>query len=184
VPARYRRLSCVYDATEDDDIHESSERCMLAVEEPRSIDEALENEAWRAAMDEEMASIDKNNTWELTTLPHGHKAIGLKWVFKAEHNAAGELIKYKARLVTKGYAQRQGVDFDEVFALVARMETVRLRLALAAHSGWEVHHMDVKSAFLNGELTEEVFVSQPPGYVIAGKETSVLKLQKALYGLR
>jgi hypothetical protein len=76
------------------------------------------------------------------------------------------------------------VDFEEVFAPVARMETVRFLLALAAHSGWEVHHMDVKSAFLNGELSEEVYVSQPPGYAVAGKEKAVLKLQKALYGLR
>jgi hypothetical protein len=148
------------------------------------VDEALDSEAWRTAMDEEMASIRENQTWELTSLPRGQKAIGLKWVYKAKHNAAGELVKYKARLVAKGYAQRQGVDFDEVFAPVARMETVRLLLALAAHSGWEVHHMDVKSAFLNGALSEEVFVSQPPGYVIAGKESAVLKLQKALYGLR
>jgi hypothetical protein len=76
------------------------------------------------------------------------------------------------------------VDFEEVFAPVARMETVRVLLALAAHSKWEVHHMDVKSAFLNGELTEEVYVTQPPGYVVAGKERQVLRLQKALYGLR
>jgi hypothetical protein len=184
VPVRYRRLSCIYDGTKDDVVDEPSEHCMLTAEEPRSVDEALENEAWRAATDEEMTSIDENNTWELTTLPRGHKAIGLKWVFKVKHNAAGELVKYKARFVAKGYTPRQGVDFDEVFAPVARMETVRLLLGLAAHSGWEVHHMDVKSAFLNGVLTEEGFVSQPPGCVVAGKEAAALKLQKALYGLR
>jgi len=86
-------------------------------------------------------------------------------------------------LVAKGYAQRQGVDFDEVFAPVARIETVRVLLALAAHGGWEVHHMDVKSAFLNGDLTETVYVQQPPGFVV-GKGDKVLKLKKALYGLR
>jgi hypothetical protein len=108
----------------------------------------------------------------------------LKWVFKVKRDPAGNIVKHKARLVAKGYAQREGVDFDEVFAPVARMETVRVLLALAAHSGWEVHHMDVKSAFLNGKLGEEVYVAQPPGYVAAGEETRVLKLQKALYGLR
>jgi hypothetical protein len=114
-------------------------------------------------MDEEMASIIDNDTWELATLPAGHKAIGLKWVYKVKRDAAGIIVKHKARLVAKGYAQQQGVDFEEVFAPVARMETVRLLLALAAHSGWEVHHMDVKSAFLNGILSEEVYVQQPPG---------------------
>jgi hypothetical protein len=132
---------------------------MLAAEEPPSIDEAIVDAAWHAAMDEEMASITENNTWEMFSLPRGHKAIRLKWVFNVKQDAAGELVKYKARLITKGYAQRQGVDFEEVFAPVARMEIVRFLLALAAHSGWEVHHMDVKSAFLNGVLSEEVYVS-------------------------
>jgi hypothetical protein len=91
--------------------------------------------------------------------------------------------KHKARLVVKGYAQQHGIDYDEVFAPVARLDSVRLLIALAAHEGWEVHHMDVKSAFLNGDLQEEVYVEQPAGFVIAGKEHKVLKLHKALYGL-
>jgi hypothetical protein len=135
-------------------------------------------------MEEEMRSIHDNQTWELTTLPAGHRAIGLKWVFKVKKDPAGLIVKHKARLVAKGYAQRQGVDFDEVFAPVARLETVRLLLALAAHSGWQVHHMDVKSAFLNGELEEEVYVQQPPGFADAKHAGHVLKLHKALYGLR
>jgi hypothetical protein len=183
-PLRYRRLSCILDATEGDALHEAFERCLLSAEEPRNVAEALDDEAWKAAMDDEMASIYDNNTWVLSTLPAGHRAIGLKWVYKAKRDPDGNIVKHKARLVAKGYAQRQGVDVDEVFAPVARMETVRLLLALAAHSRWEVHHMDVKSAFLNGELSEEVYVVQPPGYVTAGKEQMVLKLRKALYGLR
>jgi hypothetical protein len=105
-------------------------------------------------------------------------------VFKVKKDPDGNMVKYKARLVAKGYAQHQGVDFDEVFAPVARMETVRMLLALAAHSGWEVHHMDVKSAFLNGDLREQVYVHQPPGFVNSGEAGKVLKLNEALYGLR
>jgi hypothetical protein len=105
-------------------------------------------------------------------------------VFKVKKDPDGRVVKHKARLVAKGYAQWQGVDFDEVFAPVARMETVRLLLAIAAHCGWQVHHMDVKSAFLNGDLAEEVYVHQPPGYASAGNEDKVLRLHKALYGLR
>ncbi|KAF0888371.1 hypothetical protein E2562_014193 [Oryza meyeriana var. granulata] len=125
-----------------------------------------------------------NQTWRLVPLPPGHRPIGLKWVYKVKKNAAGEVIKHKARLVAKGYVQQPGMDFDEVFAPVARIESVRLLLALAAQEGWSVHHMDVKSAFLNGELIEEVYVRQPPGFTVAGHEDKVLRLDKALYGLR
>jgi hypothetical protein len=136
------------------------------------------------AMLEEMVSIEENKTWTLVDLPKGQRAIGLKWVFKLKRDEHGEVVKYKARLVAKGYVQRQGIDFEEVFAPGARMESVRVVLAVAAHHGWSVHHMDVKSAFLNGELAEEVYVSQPPGFTAAGHEEKVLRLHKALYGLR
>ena len=135
-------------------------------------------------MDEELGSIKDNDTWELVDLPNNHKAIGLKWVYKIKKDAEGKLVKHKARLVAKGYVQEQGVDFEEVFAPVARMESVRLLIALTAQESWKLHHMDVKSAFLNGELEEEVYVKQPPGYIKEGEEHKVLKLHKALYGLR
>jgi hypothetical protein len=114
---------------------------------------------------DELQSIDENGTWTLTTLPAGHRAIGLKWVYKVKKDEYGCIVKHKACLVAKGYVQRPGVDFEEVFALVARLESVWLILALAVHRGWEVHHMDVKSAFLNGELEEVVYVSQPSGFI-------------------
>jgi len=120
----------------------------------------------------------------LVELPLHARPIGLKWVYKTKKDAAGVITKHKARLVAKGYVQRQGVDFDEVFAPVARLESVRLLLAHAASEGWAVHHMDVKSAFLNGDLQEEVYVEQPPGFVLKGHERKVLHLVKALYGLR
>jgi hypothetical protein len=162
---------------------EYSGLCLVAAEEPRTVEEALSEDCWRKAMEVEMKAIEDNRTWVVCDLPPKQKAIGLKWVFKVKKDPNGNIVKHKARLVAKGYAQRKGVDFDEVYAPVARIETVRVLLALAAHGGWEVHHMDVKSAFLNGDLTETVFVQQPPGFIV-GKGDKVLKLKKALYGLR
>ncbi|KAK3137468.1 hypothetical protein QOZ80_5BG0452680 [Eleusine coracana subsp. coracana] len=152
--------------------------------EPRSFAEAERDGAWRAAMQSEMDAVAENRTWEVADLPHGQRAITLKWVFKLKRDEAGAIVKHKARLVARGFVQQEGIDFDDAFAPVARMESVRLLLALAAQEGWCVHHMDVKSAFLNGDLKEEVYVHQPPGFVIPGKEDKVLRLRKALYGLR
>ena len=135
-------------------------------------------------MEAEMQSIEENKTWSHVDLPPGHKPIGLKWVFKVKRDEHGAIVKHKARLVAKGYVQHPGIDFTEVFAPVARLESVHVLLAVAAHEGWEVHHMDVKSTFLNGELQEEVYVVQPAGFVVEGAEHKVQKLKKALYGLR
>jgi len=137
-----------------------------------------------AAMESELQSINKNGTWELTTLPPGQKPIGLKWVFKLNRNSEVKVIKHRARLVAKGYVQKEGIDFEEVFAPVARLDTIKLILAMAANRGWQVHHLDVKSTFLNGQLEEEVYVTQLDGFVKEGKEQKVYKLSKALYGLR
>ena len=104
----------------------------------------------------------------LVPLPHGKKPIGLHWIFKLKKNSNGEIAKYKARLVAKGYVQKAGVDYEEVFAPIARMETVRLIIALAAHNLWYIHHLDVKSAFLNGDLEEVVYVKQPEGFIQKG----------------
>jgi hypothetical protein len=130
----------------------------VSSDEPSSFEEAEQDPCWRRAMLEEMKAIEGNGTWHLVDLPPGHRAIGLKWIFKVKRDEHGAIVKYKARLVVKGYAQWQGVDYDEVFAPVVRLDSVRLLIALAALQGWEVHHMDVKSAFLNGDLQEEVFV--------------------------
>jgi hypothetical protein len=131
---------------------------MISASEPRTFAEAEQEEAWRAAMRNEVDSIKQNQTWELIDLPQGQRPITLKWVFKLKKGETGEVVKHKARLVAHGFIQQAGVDFDEVFAPVARMESVRLLLALAVEAGWNVHHMDVKSAFLNGDLKEEVYV--------------------------
>ena len=157
---------------------------LLAMMEPISVEEALKHSHWVEAMEEELRSIKRNKTWSLTKLPTGKKAIVVKWIFKTKLNSKGEVTKFKARLVAKGLLQRQGLDYDEVFAPVARLETVRLVIEMTSYNCWEVHQMDVKSAFLNGSLEEEVFVTQPLGFVIKGKEREVYKLHKALYGLK
>lgn len=152
--------------------------------EPRNFYEAKESKEWTLACEDEIKSINKNRTWDLVHLPLGAKPIGLKWVFKLKRNSDGSINKYKARLVAKGYVQRYTIDFEEVFAPVARIETIQLLINLAASNGWEIHHLDVKTTFLHGELKETVFVMQPDGFEEKGKENKVYKLNKALYGLR
>ncbi len=134
---------------------------MIAMMEPTGYEDATTDQKWVAAMKEELNMIEKNQMWELVDKPKDKKAIGVKWVYKSKLNFDGSVNKYKARLVVKGYAQMFGVDFSETFAPVARMDTIRMLLAVAAQKGWVVHQLDVKSAFLNGYLEEEIFVEQP-----------------------
>lgn len=160
-PRRYRTLANINETTSPVREFQYSGLCLLAADEPASFTEAEVQACWRKAMIDEVKSIEENKTWSLVPLPAEHRPIGLKWVYKIKRDPVGSIVKYKARLVAKGYVQQHGIDFEEVFAPVARIETVRLLLALAAQEGWQVHHMDVKSAFLNGDLEEEVYVSQP-----------------------
>ena len=180
-PRNFRLLSDIYNETEEIELED--DLLLLSVEEPSNYYKAAKKKEWEIAMKHEIDSIEKNQTWKLTELPAGKRAIGLKWVFKLKKNTDGEIIKHKACLVAKGYVQKQGIDYEEAFALVTRLETVHLILALAAKNGWEVHHLDVKSAFLNGVLQEEVYVLQPEGFEKTGEEHKVYKLIKALYGL-
>ncbi|GAU46899.1 hypothetical protein TSUD_296780 [Trifolium subterraneum] len=150
--------------------------------DPITYEEAAKLDIWRKAMDQEIKSIEKNSTWELVDLPKGVKKIGVKWIYKTKFNENGEVDKHKARLVAKGYTQQHGIDFNEVFAPVARWDTIRTILAIAPSKGWTVYQLDVKSALLHGDLVENVYVDQPPGY---NKEIGkVYKLRKALYGLK
>ncbi|KAH9782217.1 hypothetical protein KPL71_008805 [Citrus sinensis] len=125
---------------------------------------------WVTAMNEELFMIEKNKTWELVDQPQNRKVIGVKWVYKTKLNADGSINKYKARLVVKGFAQVPGVDYSDTFAPVARLDVIRLLLAVAAQKNWRVYQLDVKSAFLNGFLQEEIYVEQPEGYVKEGEE--------------
>ncbi|KAG8492388.1 hypothetical protein CXB51_009733 [Gossypium anomalum] len=128
--------------------------------------------------------IEKNQTWKLVEKPTNRKIIGVKWVYKAKQNADGSLNKLKARLVVKGFSQKYGLDYFETYAPVARLDTIRLIVGLAAHMQWNVYQLDVKSAFLNGILEEEIYVEQPEGFEVPGKEEMVYRLRKALYGLK
>nr|KYP69348.1 Retrovirus-related Pol polyprotein from transposon TNT 1-94 [Cajanus cajan] len=152
--------------------------------EPVSFEEAMDDPKWIEAMKDELRSIEKNKTWELVSLPLQKKSIDVKWVYKVKEKPKGEVAKYKARLVAKGFLQKAGIDYGDVFAPVARIETVRLVVALASLKGWPMYQLDVKSAFLNGEIEEEVYVAQPPGFKIKGQEEKVYKLRKDLYGLK
>jgi hypothetical protein len=135
--------------------HDIDQLHAISVEEPATFAEAEQDECWHQAMREEISSILDNKTWSPEDLPRGHKA--LKWVYKLKRKEEGEVVKHKARLVANEYVQSQGVDFEEVFAPVARLESVRMLLAITEHFGWKVHHMDVKSAFPNGVIKEIVY---------------------------
>jgi hypothetical protein len=126
----------------------------------------------------------KNQTWDLTALPSGKKRIGCKWVYKVKYKANGTLDKYKERLVVKGFSQQEGIDYEETFAPTTKMSAIRLVLAMATQQGWKVHQMDVKISFLNGDLKEVVYMCQPKGFQVAGKEHLACRLKKALYGLK
>eukprot|EP01018_Ginkgo_biloba_P001301 Gb_29290 [translate_table: standard] len=152
--------------------------------EPTSYKEAKEDQHWVDVMKVEYNALMKHKTWRLVKLPKEKEAIGCKWVFRMKYKVDGTIDKHKARLVEKGYTQKEGIDYEETFAPTTKMITIRLVLAIAAQLGWQVHQMDVKSAFLNGDLKEEVYMQQPEGFELKGKEKLVCKLNKPLYGLK
>ncbi|GJU30452.1 putative ribonuclease H-like domain-containing protein [Tanacetum coccineum] len=157
--------------------------CFLSQQEPTKIAQALDDESWVEAMQEELLQFKIQKVWTLVDLPYGKKAIGTKWVYRNKKDERGIVVRNKARLVAQGYKQEEGIDYDEVFAPVARIEAIRLFLAYASFMNFLVYQMDVKSAFLYGTIEEEVYVSQPPGFVDPEFPEKVYKVEKALYGL-
>ena len=155
--------------------------------EPITLKEALsskKNEKWRDAMKDEINSLKRNNVWDLIQLPEGRKAIGCKWLYKIKYNADGNVERYKARLVAQGFNQRYWIDYEETFSPVVRFESVRTVIALATKYGLELHQMDVKAAFLNGELKEDIYMKQPEVFIEKDKDILVCKLRKSIYGLK
>ncbi|GJT24096.1 putative ribonuclease H-like domain-containing protein [Tanacetum coccineum] len=157
--------------------------CFLSQNEPKKISEALEDESWVDAMQEELLQFKIQKVWILVDLPYGKKAIGTKWVYRNKKDERGVVVRNKARLVAQGHRQEEGIDYDEVFAHVARIEAIRIFLAFASYMGFIVYQMDVKSAFLYGKIDEEVYVSQPLGFLDPKYPQKVYKVVKALYGL-
>ena len=157
---------------------------VIKIEEPSCFEEARKSDKWKDAMDEEMEALVDNKTWVLVPKGVTQKPIGCKWVFKVKHNSDGSVARYKARLVAKGFAQTYGIDYEETFSPVAKMTTIRTLLAVAAAKSWKLYQLDVKNAFLNGDLLEEIYMEQPEGYVHPKFSTYICKLKKALYGLK
>ena len=165
---------------------EETELCFgVAAAEPTTFHEAVsgpDRDKWKASIQEEYDSLLENGTWELTQLPPGKKAITTKWVFRHKFGPDGELTRYKTRLVAKGFQQRKGIDYDEVFAPVGKGTTLRVLLAAAANLGWRIEQMDIKTAFLHGDVEEELYMEQPEG--MEDGSGRVCRLRKAIYGLK
>ncbi|GJS26438.1 retrovirus-related pol polyprotein from transposon TNT 1-94 [Tanacetum coccineum] len=169
-------------------LHTDSEVCMYALTvstiEPKNIKEAMADHSWIESMQDELNQFERLQVWELVPRPEGKNIIALKWLWKNKCDAENIVVRNKTRLVAKGYKQEEGIDFEESFAPVARLEAVRMFIAYAAHKNITIFQMDVKTAFLNGPLKEEVYVSQPEGFIDPEFPDHVYRLKKALYGLK
>ena len=135
-------------------------------------------------MVEEYDSIMRNEVWEVVPRPEGKSVVTSRWIYKVKYAADGSIEKNKDRFVAKGFSQVEGIDYDERFAPVARYASIRTVMAIVAEMGWKIHQMDVKTAFLNGILEEEVYIKQPQGFEVYGRDSHVCRLRKALYGLK
>jgi hypothetical protein len=151
---------------------------------PTTVAQALAIPSWRQAMEEEMTALDRNHTWALVDRPPGLKPVGCRWVFAVKYHPDGTIERYKARLVAKGFTQTYGIDYEETFAPVAKISSVRVLISLAAIHHWPLYQLDIKNAFLHGDLQQPVYMEQPPGFVAQGGSSKVCRLQKALYGLK
>ncbi|CAD5181857.1 unnamed protein product, partial [Musa acuminata subsp. malaccensis] len=141
--------------------------------DPLSFSQAIESndsEKWYDAMKEELKSMVQNDVWDLIELPNDCKRVGCKWVFKTKRDSKGNIERYKARLVAKDFSQKEGIDYNETFSPVSRKDSLRIVIALVAHYDLELHQMDVKTTFLNGDLDEEIYMEQPEGFIEKGKE--------------
>ena len=175
LPSRYRQeieANVVTDTNEED---------------PLTYKDAMvdcDKEQWQEAMNQEMESMYSNSVWELVDPPEEVRPIGCKWIYKRKRGADGKVETFKARLVAKGYTQREGIDYEETFSPVAMLKSIRILLSIAANLDYEIWQMDVKTAFLNGNLEESIYMVQPEGFVVKGQEQKVCKLLKSIYGLK
>jgi hypothetical protein len=159
--------------------------CDLLEKEPTFFEEAIQKKEWADSVTEEYQSIIKNDVWEIVPRLKRKDVVSSKWIFKIKHVSDGSIEKYKARFVARGaFSQKEVIDYEETFSLVARYTSIRTIIALVAKMKWKLHQMDVKTAFLNGVIEEEVYIEQPQGFEVEDRKTHVYKLNKALYGLK
>uniref|UniRef100_H3H8N2 Integrase catalytic domain-containing protein n=1 Tax=Phytophthora ramorum TaxID=164328 RepID=H3H8N2_PHYRM len=185
--SRYQTLDEMSAAAQESQDFEAAYVVDSVGEMPTTFKSAMESSdavKWKDACDSKCDSLLKNDTWDVVPLPKGRKAIGCRWVFRVKENQAGEIERFKARLVAKGFSQKYGIDYDETFAPVAKFTSIRIVLSLAAKYGLKLHQMDVKTAFLNGVLDEDIYMAQPDGYVDEDHPDHVCKLKRSLYGLK
>ena len=171
----YHRLSSTYSAFVS---------TISTVSLPKDTNEALSHPGWRQAMVDEMAALHSTGTWDLVVLPVGKFPVGCRWVYTVKVGPDGQVDRLKARLVAKGYTQVYGSDYGDTFSPVAKIASVRLLLSMAAMCSWPLFQLDIKNAFLHGDLAEEVYMEQPPGFVAQGESGLVCRLRRSLYGLK
>lgn len=168
-------------------INEVEENVGMTEDDPVNFHQAMQDsrsDKWIEAMNEEYKSMQDNSVWELIPLPEGVKPIGCKWIFKTKRDSNGNVERYKARLVAKGYTQKEGIDYKETFSPVSSKDSLRIIMALVAHFNLELHQMDVKTAFLNGDIDETIYMVQPENFVLGDPKNMVCKLRKSIYGLK
>jgi hypothetical protein len=158
--------------------------CDLLEEEPTCFEEAIQRKECADAMTEEYQSIMKNEVWEIVPIPKNKYVVSSKWLFKIKHDVDGSIEKYKERFVARGFSQKEGIDYEETFAPVAKYTSIKTIIYLAAKMKWKLHQMDVKTSFLNGVIEEEVYIEKPQGFEVEDRNSNVCKLKKALYGLK
>jgi hypothetical protein len=158
--------------------------CDLLEKEPTYFEESIQMKEWADAMTEEYQSIIKNDVWEIVLRSKSKDVVSSKWLFKIKHVVDGSIEKYKARFVTRGFSQKEGIDYEETFTDVARYTLIRTIIALVAKMKWKLHQMDIKTAFLNGVIEEEVYIEKPQGFEVEDRKSHVCRLKKALYGLK
>jgi hypothetical protein len=158
--------------------------CDLLEEEPTCSEEAIQRKEWADAMTEEYQSIMKNGVWEIVPRSKNKDGVSYRWIFKIKHVANGSIEKYKARFVTRGFSQKEGIDYEETFVPVDRYTSIRTIIALVAKMKWKVHQMDVKIDFLISVIEEEVSIEKPQGFEVEDRKSHVYRLKKALYGLK
>ena len=152
--------------------------------EPAIFEEANKLQVWKEAMQKEYNSILKNNVWEIVSRPAEKFILSSKWIFKLKHATDGSIEKYKVRFVARGFSQKDSIDYDETFAPVARDTSISTIISLVSIFGWKMYQMDVKTAFLNGNIDQEVFIEQLEGFALHSRESHICRLRKALYGLK